>query len=103
MVPIMTLYCLLGPSGNIFGGLTLHFTTMERPQPTARKFDVVVASDGTGDVKTVQETIDKCPVNNATPWLVFIKNGTYTELLRIPSTKPYIHLIGQDKMKTGLL
>lgn len=87
-------------SGNIFSGLTLHFTTMERPQPTARKFDVIVAADGTGDVKTVQEAIDKCPANNATPWLVFIKNGTYTELIRIPSTKPYIHLIGQDKMKT---
>lgn len=87
-------------SGNPYNGITLHFTTMDRPQPAARKFDVVVAADGTGDVKTVQEAVNKCPDNNATPWLVFVKNGTYTELVRIPSTKPFIHLIGQDKMKT---
>lgn len=34
--------------GNRFPGVTLQFTTMERPRPTAKTFDAVVAADGTG-------------------------------------------------------
>lgn len=86
--------------GNAFAGTTIRFSTMNRPQPTARKYDVVVAADGSGDVATVQEAIDKCPSGNASPWLVFVKNGTYDNIVRIPEDKPYIHLIGQDKEKT---
>lgn len=93
---------LTDTQGNVFGGKVIRFTTMSRPQPTPRKYDVVVASDGSGDVKSVQEAIDKCPTNNASPWLVYIKNGTYNDIVRIPENKPFIHLIGQDKERTIL-
>ena len=87
-------------SGNAFAGMTLRFSTMQRPQPKARTYDVVVAADGSGDVLTVQEAIDRCPAGNAQPWLVFIKNGRYHGVVRIPENKPFIHLIGQDKVNT---
>lgn len=89
-------------SGNAFAGVTLRFSTMQRPQPKARTYDVVVAADGSGDVLTVQEAVDRCPVGNARPWLVFIKNGRYHGVVRVPANKPFIHLIGQDKVNTVL-
>lgn len=63
-------------------------------------FQAVVARDGSGDYRTVQEAIDAAPDNSKTPWLIFVKNGSYKEYIYIPETKTFIHLIGQDKDKT---
>lgn len=82
-------------SGNAYEGTTINFTTMERTQPTARIYDAVVAADGSGDYKTVQEAIEAAPVGRGTPWLIFVKAGEYKEHVDIPANKPYIHLIGQ--------
>ncbi|WP_302546031.1 pectinesterase family protein, partial [Coprobacter fastidiosus] len=89
-------------AGNPFEGVTLNFTTMNRPQPIARVFDAVVAADKTGDYESVQAAIDAAPKNRTTPYLIFIKNGSYEEQVVIPSDKPNIHLIGQDKEKTNI-
>lgn len=87
-------------SGNAFAGTSILFTTMERPQPEARVFDAVVAADGSGDYTTVQAAIDAAPEARIAPWLIFVKNGEYEELVKIPASKSFIHLIGQDKDKT---
>jgi len=87
-------------NGNAFGGTTIAFTTMERRQPTARLFDAVVAQDGSGDYTTVQAAIDAAPEGRATPWLIFIKNGSYNEHIDIPAKKTCLHFIGQDRDKT---
>lgn len=63
-------------------------------------FDLVVATDGSGDYRTVQEAIDAAPEHATRPYLIFIKNGVYDELVDIPKEKPFIHLIGQDAEKT---
>lgn len=86
--------------GNSFEGLTLKFNVMERPRPTAKTFDAVVAQDGTGDYTSVQAAIDAAPANVGYPYLIFIKNGVYDELVTIEQDKTNIHLIGQDKEKT---
>jgi len=62
--------------------------------------DVIVAADGTGDFKTVQEAVDSIPSDNAQPSIVYIKPGTYHEKLRI--TQPFVHLVGQDAERTVL-
>ena len=87
-------------NGNAFEGTTLRFTTMQRPLPDARLFDAIVAADGTGEYTSVQEAIDNAPDNSAAPYLIFVKNGEYDELVVVPEEKPFIHLIGQDKEKT---
>ncbi len=89
-------------TGNLYEGMTLHFRTMNRPQPSARLYDAVVAKDGSGDFATIQVAIDAMPTNRTAPWLVFIKNGRYEELIRIPSNKPFLYLIGQDKDKVTI-
>lgn len=87
-------------SGNAFPARDIIFTVMNRPLPTAKLYDAVVAADGSGDYKTVQDAINAAPVRRITPWLIFVKNGKYEELVTIPQNKPFIHLIGQDKEKT---
>jgi pectin methylesterase-like acyl-CoA thioesterase len=90
------------PSGYIlnkdsiaYEGCDITFKTMERTQPAARLYDAVVAQDGAGDYSTVQAAIDAAPAGRTTPYLIFIKAGTYKEHVDIPATKPYLHLIGQ--------
>ena len=63
-------------------------------------FNAVVASDGTGGYSSVQAAVDAAPSNLKSPWLIFVKNGSYEELVVIPVEKPFIHLIGQDREKT---
>ncbi len=86
-------------SGNAYAGTTINFTTMERTQPAAHIYDAVVAADGSGDYKTVQEAIDAAPAGRAFPWLIFIKNGEYKGHVDVPSNKPYLHFIGQERDK----
>ena len=96
--------------GNAADALTLTFTTMERQQPQPRLYDAVVDADasetaisGIPVYTTVQAAIDAAPTGRAKPWLIFIKNGQYKEHVDIPVTKPYIHLIGQNRDKAVIL
>jgi len=84
-------------NGNAFEGCTITFTTMDRNQPEPRLYDLVIAQDGSGDYTTFQEAIDAAPANQATPYLIFVKAGTYEEHVDIPASKPYLFFIGQDK------
>lgn len=84
-------------AGNPFAGTSIQFRTMNRPQPLAKTFDFVVAKDGSGDGTTIQSAFSAVPVNNATPFLIFIKNGVYAEYASLPSNKPNVHIIGQSR------
>lgn len=90
-------------SGNPAPALSISFTTMERVRPDARLYDAVVAADGSGDYTTVQGAVDAAPAGRVKPWLIFVKNGNYKGHVDIPATKPYIHIIGQDRDKTVIL
>lgn len=85
-------------SGNAYNeAININFTTADRPQPVARLYDAVVAQDGSGDYTSVQAAIDAAPSNQGSPYLIFIKAGTYKEHIDIPKEKPYIHLIGESR------
>ncbi|MBQ7512330.1 MAG: Ig-like domain-containing protein [Prevotella sp.] len=94
---------LLSRGGNAVAAATISFTTMERQQPEARLYDAIVAQDGSGDYETLQAAIDAAPAQRGTPWLIFVKNGQYKEHVDIPKTKPYMHIIGQDRDKAVIL
>lgn len=70
--------------------------------PAAVAPDLIVAADGSGNVKTVQEAIDKVPENNPKRFIITIKPGIYKEQIKIPAAKPYISLIGESAEKTIL-
>ncbi len=98
-------------SGNAADALSLTFTTMDRQQPAPRLYDAIVDAaatnsvngDGIATFTTVQAAIDAAPTARTKPWLIFIKNGQYKEHVDIPKTKPYMHLIGQDRDKTVIM
>lgn len=90
-------------SGNAAPAVSLTFTTMERAQPEARLYDAVVDINGTGDYTSLQAAIDAAPAGRVKPWLIFVMNGDYKEHIDIPSTKPFIHITGQDRDKTVVL
>ena len=63
---------------------------------------IIVAQDGTGDFKTVQEAFNSVPGNNKKLITIFIKNGVYKEKLHLDSSKNFITLLGADKFNTIL-
>ena len=66
------------------------------------KADITVAADGTGELTRVQAAIDRVPENNPKRVVIYIKAGVYKEQIKIPATKPFITLRGDDAAKTIL-
>lgn len=58
---------------------------------------LIVAADGSGDCRTIQAAIDQAPEHLTRPLTVFIRKGTYAEIIRIPRTKPNLRLVGEDR------
>lgn len=60
---------------------------------------IIVAQDGTGNFKTIQEAVDAANTDNGAV-LIFIKKGIYKEKVVIPSSKKGLQLTGEDQEKT---
>ncbi len=61
---------------------------------------LTVAKDGSGDYHTVQAAIDAVPANNSIPVTIYVKDGTYKEVVEVPANKPFITLIGESQEGT---
>ena len=66
--------------------------------------NLVVAADGSGQYKTVQEAINAVPQNTRfdNPAIIHIKPGIYKELIYVQHEKRFVHLVGEDPEKTVL-
>lgn len=58
---------------------------------------LVVAADGSGDYRGVQEAVDAASRRGAAPVTLFIRKGRYEELVRIPRARPNLRLVGEDR------
>jgi pectinesterase len=63
---------------------------------------IIVSQDGTGDYKTVQAALDAVPLGNTEPITIFVRKGTYKELIVVDAKKPFIKLVGEDRNSTIL-
>lgn len=61
---------------------------------------IVVAQDGSGNYKTVQQAMDAIPSGNNELVQVYVKKGIYREVVVVDARKGSVHLIGEDKQKT---
>lgn len=61
---------------------------------------IVVAADGSGDFKSVQQAVDHVPENNSRPIVIQIKPGVYQEQVRVSSGKRFVTFRGEDARKT---
>lgn len=92
----MKIFCLL----NLI--LLFGFAPVFVKAQNGKKADLTVAADGSGNVKSVQEAVNRVPENNKRRFVIFIKAGTYREQIRIPAGKPYISFIGEKAETTKL-
>jgi pectinesterase len=74
-------------------GQTLFATGLPKP-------DLTVAADGSGDFKTVQAALESIPKTNTDRVVVFVKDGTYHEKLRVDA--PFVTLQGQSRAGTRI-
>lgn len=65
-------------------------------------YDFVVAQDGSGNFKTVQEAINAVPDFRKVVTTIYIKNGVYKEKLNLSASKQMVKFIGEDSFKTIL-
>ena len=61
---------------------------------------IVVAADGSGDVRTIQQAVDQVPKDNTHPVLIQVKPGVYQEQVRVAAGKRFITFRGDDASKT---
>lgn len=60
-------------------------------------YHFVVAQDGSGDFRTVQEAVNAVPdFRKGGPTRILIKKGVYKEKLVVPNTKDGVQLYGED-------
>lgn len=63
---------------------------------------IVVAQDGGGDFKTVQQAINAVPNYSKTITQIFIKKGVYKEKLTLTTSKTNVQMVGEDVNSTIL-
>jgi len=68
----------------------------------ASDYHFVVAADGSGDFRTVQEAINAVPDYRKNETKIFIKKGVYKEKLVLATSKTNVTFIGEDIEKTIL-
>src|SRR5262249_5399603 len=73
------------------------FTT-KKTAPAADSARLVVSGDGSGDFNTVQGALDSLPDKNGKQATIFIRNGTYEEIVYFRN-KTNVTLIGEDRDK----
>ncbi|CAA7050416.1 unnamed protein product [Microthlaspi erraticum] len=62
--------------------------------------NVVVAKDGTGKYKTVNEAVAAAPENSNTRYVIYVKKGVYKETIDIGKKKKNLMLVGDGKDTT---
>ncbi len=80
---------------SIFLGFAILFALL-CSETVLAQYDLVVAQDGTGNYTSVQAAVNASPAGRTTPYVIYIKNGTYNEKITIPSSKPFIKLVGEN-------
>jgi pectinesterase len=82
--------------------LLLLQTVNAQQELSNRKYDFVVAKDGSGNFRTVQEAIDAVPDMRRKETVIYIKKGVYKEKLVLAESKNMVHFIGESKDSTIL-
>jgi pectin methylesterase-like acyl-CoA thioesterase len=72
-----------------------------RAAPAKTAPDVVGAQDGSGEFSSVQAALASIPKRNTERAIIFIKNGTYREPLRLEHS--FLTLLGEDRLKTRIV
>lgn len=86
----------------LYGSATNAFELNSQFRMPNNKYDFIVATDGTGNFKTVQEAINAVPDFRKVTTTIFIKNGIYKEKLNLSASKKMVKIMGESVEKTIL-
>lgn len=89
--------CFLLP---LFTLATVIFSLQASAQVQVVTQNFTVATDGTGDFKTIQEAVNAVRDHSEIKATIRIKAGVYHEKLVIPTWKKNVALIGEDRERT---
>ncbi|KAL1833486.1 hypothetical protein ACET3Z_003137 [Daucus carota] len=64
--------------------------------------DVVVAKDGSGKYRTINEALKDIPKSSNTTFVIYIKEGVYEEKVEILSNMTHVMMIGDGPSKTRI-
>lgn len=70
------------------------------PRERPERADLVVAADGTGDFRTIQEALDAVPSSNAVPKTILVRRGVYREKLSVNAG--HLAIVGEDREETRI-
>jgi pectinesterase len=71
-------------------------------EAASKKFDFIVAKNGSGDFATIQEAVNACRDYAERPYSIFVKNGVYVEKLVVPAWKTHLSIEGESADSTIL-
>ncbi|KAF3573245.1 hypothetical protein F2Q69_00063519 [Brassica cretica] len=81
-------------TGRIIGPLAIKWNCLCESK---MKANVVVAKDGTGKYKTVNEAVLAAPENSNSRYVIYVKKGVYKETIDIGKKKKNLMLVGDGK------
>lgn len=64
--------------------------------------DLIVAKDGTGKYKTINEALKDIPENNDKTFVLYIKEGVYEEKVQFNRTMTHLMVVGDGPTKTRI-
>ncbi len=68
---------------------------------TGERADIIVAEDGTGQFRTIQQALDSVPRDNTRTRIILVRNATYNEKIFIRSS--HVALVGEDRDATRIV
>ena len=80
--------------------MLMAFAALQAASPYDNADTLVVARDGTGQFRTVDEAIEVCRAFMDYHKVIFVKKGTYKEKLILPSWLQNIEICGEDRDQT---
>jgi pectinesterase len=99
--------CPKSPAGITLAGLAALFcgcaVAAGAVAPAEKPIDIVVARDGSGQFRTVQEAVMSVPAGTPeTPVVIHIKSGVYKELIYVQREKRCFRFVGENSETTVL-
>ncbi|GLT71666.1 hypothetical protein SLA2020_436660 [Shorea laevis] len=78
-----------------------HVRRLLQAAPTEIKPDIVVAKDGSGKFKTINEALPLIPKHGNVTFVIYIKEGVYEEYVQINKTMTHVMMIGDGALRPG--